>query len=125
MERVMEEVHNSGCPISQASPQPYGIPRDIIVWYDKYNSTIMSGSVHQATSGISLSAPNLNKKYPNKRNLYQEMLDNMKKNIPQLSISQSDLNPPKTPITQNVGQGWFPPQECKLSTNQDSIFKTP
>lgn len=58
----------------------------------------MNKSVPQDASGTYLSPPKLNKKYPNKRNYYQEMMDTMQNNIPQPSISQSDLNPPQTPI---------------------------
>jgi len=53
------------------------------------------------------------------------MIYNIQNIILKPSISQSDLDPPQTPIAQNIGQGWFPPQECKLSTNQDTIFKIP
>lgn len=121
----MEEVHNLGGLIPQASPQLYEMPRYILVWFDKYNSAIMSGSVPQASIGKFLSPPKINKKDPNENNWYHEMIDNMQNNTSQLAISQSDLNPPKIPIAQTVGQSWFPPQEWKLFTNQDTIFKTP
>jgi len=47
----------------------------------------MNGILPQDAIGMSLFPPKINKKDPNECNLYQEMMDNIQNNIPQLAPS--------------------------------------
>jgi len=95
---LLEKAYNSSGTKPQASPQPYGRLRDILVWFDTYNSVIMSGSVPQDVIGTSLSTHKLNKKDLNEINWYQEIIDNIQNTNSQPSILQNNPNPPQTPI---------------------------
>lgn len=78
----MEEDKNTSGSSPQASSQPHWKPRDTSVWLDKYNSTLMGGSVLSPSIGISLPSQNVHKKEPNKRNWYQEMMDEIQNKNP-------------------------------------------
>jgi len=47
------------------------------------------------------------------------MMDDIQKENAQPYTTQDYFNP-IMPITQNLGQGWFPPQDCMLPTTKIS-----
>jgi len=65
---------------------------------------VTGGSVPPYSIGTSLPSKNLNEKHSNKKDWYQEMMDNVQNNNAQPSIPQDDFIP-IIPIAQNIGQG--------------------
>jgi len=64
----MEEDNDISVPLPEYSPQPYGNPKDTLIWFDKYNISLMGVSVPPFSIGMSLPSQNVNEKDSNKNN---------------------------------------------------------
>ena len=71
-------------------------------------------------AAMSFSPPRLSKQDINNSNYYQETMENIHKKSIEPSITNAPSNPS---ISQGLGQGWFPSQECSFPTTQDPFFK--